>query len=117
MIPPMKRTATPAMAHWMALTVRSGAERRSAMSAASLRRGDFRLGRVRQVGQEPFLDLLEPHLPPLPDLPDGDDGGKLGEENVEEGEEGEAPRQFPPFHPGREVDSLPEGQPRVGQRR
>src|SRR3989338_7362125 len=117
MIPPMKSTATPAMAHWMALTVRSGTEVKRRMSPPSLGLGTSRLPGVRQVGQEPLLALLAPPPPPLPDLPDGDDGEELGEENEEEGEEGEAPRQFSPFHPGREVDSLPEGQPRVGQGR
>src|SRR3990170_97595 len=117
MIAPMKRTVPAAIPHWRALTVRSGAEVKRRMSPPPLGLGMSRLRRFREIGQEPLLDLLEPPLPPLPDLPDGDDGEELGEENEEEGEEGEAPRQFSPFHPGREVDSLPEGQPWVGQGR
>src|SRR3990170_9102202 len=117
MIAPMKRTVPAAIPHWRALTVRSGTGAARRMSPPPLGLGMSRLRRVREIGQEPLLDLLEPHLPPLPDLPDGDDGEELGEENVEEGEEGEAPRQFSPFHPGREVETLPERQPWVRQRR
>src|SRR3970040_937065 len=99
MIPPMKRMAPPAIAHWIALTTRGEGVRRSLTSPPSPGLSRHRLSRVGEVRDDPFLHLLDAALPPLSDLPDGDDREELGEQEVEESKEGEAPGRLSPFHP------------------